>query len=114
MSGNQTPPESLFSDMPETMPCERCTGVERVLQDGAYYCPCCKSRLKTAEMVQRQGEQRAAEMGLTLDEYSDYCASLIRKEPPSEAEMARLQAFARQREAEWKPACEHDTSNPWR
>ena len=77
-----------------------------------WWCPCCKSSLRTAEMIHADMEQRASERDISVAELRAESEKLIDKRPLSDDALAGLQKIAERREKEWKPVCEHDT-NPW-
>lgn len=52
------------------------------------YCPKCSSRLRRTPQLVETAEAHAAELGMTLDEYSAHCKSLVSK--PTEAEMDEI------------------------
>jgi len=83
-------------------------------EDEGWYCPCCRSSLRTAEMMRAGWERRAAALGMTWDEYREHmdaeAAKWVRK--PTDRDMKEAQAFVKRMAREWKPVCVHDT-NPW-
>lgn len=106
----------------EFLPCDRCPGVDRILrpmyegsQTFGYWCPCCKSTLRTGAMIESEVEARATALGITRDELFEQTKEMFRDfeaEPPSDAEKAQMTSFAQRSAAEWTPVCEHD-KNPW-
>lgn len=100
------------------MNCSRCD-VEMTLgpfyagsSKEAWFCPCCKSSLRTAEMLQAEWEAEAERLGMTWAEYEAHMDEQVRLyvRKPAEADMARAVEVAEMLEREWTPACEHDTN----
>lgn len=101
--------------------CDRCN-VEMTRQplyegseDECWYCPCCRSRLRTVEMLQAGWERRANALGMTMDEYEAHMeievAQFVRK--PTESELEHARSLAVRMSEEWEPVCPHVT-NPWK
>ena len=80
-----------------------------------WFCPCCRSKLRTVEMLQVDAERRAEELGLTAEEYvahmTEQAATMF--VVPTDRDIEHARRFAETRAAEWTPACPHDTVNPW-
>lgn len=100
--------------------CSRCD-VEMTLQpmgEGSaiqgWYCPCCRSRMRTPEMIQADAERRAAEQGITVDELYERSKAFINTDPLPPEALEAMRAFVRKQADEWEPVCPHDTENPWR
>ncbi len=102
--------------------CDRCPEVKLELQpfyEGSekqcLYCPCCRSKLRTVEMLQAEADADAESLGMTRDEYEAHmdaqAALIVRK--PTERDMEAAQVFAKQWAEEWTPVCPHETKNPW-
>lgn len=100
--------------------CSRCD-VEmtlRPLYDGAekqaWYCPCCKSSLRTVEMLQADWDADREQLGMTEAEYEAHMDAKVAKYvgKPTDADMAAAVRLAERMERDWTPACEHD-DNPW-
>lgn len=89
--------------------CHRCD--VDMPDDGEWFiCPCCRSRTRGMARQQARFEQHMAELGMNEEEYDAYCRSFISTEPlPDDV----LTAMAARMAREWKPACEHDTVNPF-
>lgn len=102
--------------MAETIVCHRCPGVV-MEDDGEWYrCPCCRTNTRGLARTRARWEERATEMGMTLDEYHEHMRERAKQlgdaEPPSAELLAKIEGFAKRMKEEWVPACEHDT-NPW-
>ena len=102
--------------------CDLCRDVEMTLeplyegsQDDCWYCPCCRSRLRTVEMIQASWERRASEKGMTWDEYEAHMNAEAEKyvAKPTEGDLAAVRSFVAREAEKWKPICRHDTHNPW-
>lgn len=94
------------------MTCDRCN-VEMSLepmgkgsQIMGWYCPCCKSRLQTVEMIEEDAKRRADERGVTVEELFEETWALISHEPVDDQTLAYFTELER-RDAERKPPCEH-------
>jgi hypothetical protein len=105
-----------------TLNCDRCdTPMTRQpfyegSKDECWYCPCCRSSLRTPEMLATSRLRRQAESGLSPEEYLSSLEERIarvKEQQITDAEMAQIEKSISRRAAEWKPACEHDTENPW-
>ncbi len=86
-------------------------------KDECWYCPCCKSKLQTVEMLEAKFERRRIALGMTEAEYEAHMkervAATVRTEPLGEEELRGLHRMLDQFESEWKPPCEH-VKNPWK
>lgn len=92
--------------------CHRCA--LEMLDDGEWYsCPCCKTRTRGPERQEARYQAERQRLGMSEAEYRAHCRSFLRLEPPSEEELTQIRAWAAKQAAEWKPVCEHETSNPW-
>lgn len=78
-----------------------------------YACPCCGCRIHSAEQVEASAQLRMAELGMNEDEYTDHCRSFIHTDPIPADDLEHARLFVMERAADWEPACEHDTQNPW-
>lgn len=100
------------------MKCDRCN-VEMTLGTmyegstlAAWYCPCCKAKLRTPEMKNAEDARDAAEAGVSLETYQTQrlAHSIVRVAPPSEAEIEHVRDYVAKAAAEWEPTCEHVTN----
>lgn len=99
--------------------CHRCD-VECALQpqyDGGrlyWYCSCCRSWTRTAEMIEADMQARADERGMTLEQlHEETMANFIDPTPLSPDALRGLQSMIAKRAEEWVPVCPHETENPW-
>jgi hypothetical protein len=54
-----------------------------------------------------------AELGMTEEEYTAHCRSFIATEPTGPLPDEMVERMVERMAKEWKPACEHDTENPF-
>ena len=98
------------------MECHRCTGVQ-MEDDGEWFiCPCCRTRGRGRERTEARWKERAAELGMTMDEFAEHmnnrAKEFINPDPLPEEHREGMRLFVERMKAEWQPACEHDV-NPW-
>ena len=110
-----------MSSIPGSYRCPRCD-IDCILQprsEGSeslgWFCSCCRSFTRTAEMIEADMQARAEERGMTLEElHAESMATWIDPTPLSPEALEGLRSFATKQAQEWVPVCEHDTENPWR